>query len=421
MTATRDWTQVKQLFHDALELPPGGRTAFVKARAASPEVFDEVMSLLQAQPAETRRVSASEANAGVAGRYLISLNKGVLVAQPYDSNRARVTGSPIEIADRLASDPPARSGGPFAVNGSGVIAYRSASPDSRLLWFDRWGRQLDAFPGAGDWHHPRLSPDEKSLAIEKTDPSTGRHTLWILDLLRGTTSRLIADPFGAHYPLWSPKGERIVFASNRLGGLSLFVMRSDGSGNPEPVLPGEKAFTYIADWSHDGQFLLYQIERSGNTDLAVVRLAADPQPEKFLDSPALEVQGQFSPDGKWIAYTSDESGSPEVYVRHFPDTGVKRQISTRGGAQGRWRHDGRELYYLTLDGKLMAVDIKASFSSIEPGTPQLLFNTGITGSPVARMNHYLVTRDQRFLINRSAEDDNSAPITVVLNWNSARQ
>jgi Tol biopolymer transport system component len=316
---------------------------------------------------------------------LISLNKGVLVAQPYDSNRATVTGSPIEIADRLASDPPARSGGPFAVNGSGVIAYRSASPDSRLLWFDRWGRQLDAFPGAGDWHHPRLSPDEKSLAIEKTDPSTGRHTLWIFDLLRGTTSRLIADPFGAHYPLWSPKGERIVFASNRLGGLSLFVMRSDGSGNPEPVLPGEKAFTYIADWSHDGQFLLYQIERSGNTDLAVVRLAADPQPEKFLDSPALEVQGQFSPDGKWIAYTSDESGSPEVYVRHFPDTGVKRQISTRGGAQGRWRHDGRELYYLTLDGKLMAVDIKASSSSIEPGTPQLLFNTGITGSPVARM------------------------------------
>jgi Tol biopolymer transport system component len=150
-----------------------------------------------------------------------------------------------------------------------------------------------------------------------------------------------------------------------------------------------------------------------------VRLAADRQPETFLGSPALEVQGQFSPDGKWIAYTSDESGSPEVYVRHFPDTGMKKQISTRGGAQGRWRHDGRELYYLTLDGKLMAVDIKASSSSIEPGTPQLLFNTGITGSPVARTNHYLVTRDQRFLINRSAEDENSAPITVVLNWSSA--
>ena len=399
-------------------LPDGRRFLYLAVRRSDvgSELFQGSL-----ESTETRRVFASEANAGVAGRYLISLNKGVLVAQPYDSNRAMVTASPIEIADHLASDPPARSGGPFAVNGSGVIAYRSASPDSRLLWFDRSGRQLDAFPGAGDWHHPRLSPDEKSLAIEKTDPSTGRHTLWILDLLRGTTSRLIADPFGAHHPLWSPKGERIVFASNRLGGLSLFVMRSDGSGNPEPVLPGEKAFTYIADWSHDGQFLLYQIERSGNTDLAVVRLAADPQPEEFLDSPALEVQGQFSPDGKWIAYTSDESGSPEVYVRHFPDTGVKRQISTRGGAQGRWRHDGRELYYLTLDGKLMAVDIKASSSSIEPGTPQLLFNTGITGSPVARMNHYLVTRDQRFLINRSAEDENSAPITVVLNWNSARQ
>jgi len=398
-------------------LPDGRRFLYLAVRRSDvgSELFQGSL-----ESTETRRVFASEANAGVAGRYLISLNKGVLVAQPYDSNRATVTASPIEIADHLASDPPARSGGPFAVNGSGVIAYRSASPDSRLLWFDRSGRQLDAFPGVGDWHHPRLSPDEKSLAIEKTDPSTGRHTLWILDLLRGTTSRLIADPFGAHYPLWSPKGERIVFASNRLGGLSLFVMRSDGSGQ-EPVLPGEKAFTYIADWSPDGQFLLYQLERTGNTDLWVMPLAADRQPKAFLDSPALEVQGQFSPDGKWIAYTSDESGSPEVYVRHFPDTGVKKQISTRGGAQGRWRHDGTELYYLTLDGKLMAVDITAASSSIEPGTPHLLFNTGVTGSPVARMNHYLVTRDQRFLVNRSAEDENSAPITVVLNWNSARQ
>ena len=144
--------------------------------------------------------------------------------------------------------------------------------------------------------------------------------------------------------------------------------RSDGSGDPEPVLPGEKAFTYISDWSHDGQFLLYQIERSGNTDLSVLRLDGNRKPETFLDSPALEVQGQFSPDGKW-----------------------------------------------------MAVDIKATSSSIEPGTPNLLFNTGVTGSPVARMNHYLVTRDRRFLVNRSAEDENSAPITVVLNWNAARQ
>ena len=207
---------------------------------------------------------ASEGNVGVTGRHLISLNKGVLVAQPYDSDRAAVTGVPIEIAGGILSDPPRRSGGPFSVGAENVIAYRSASPNSRLLWFDRAGRELDSFPGSADFHHPRLSPDEKSMLIEKTDPSTGRHTIWKLDLQRRTTSRLIPDPFGAHQPAWSPDGRRIVFSSNRLGGLALFMAPSDGSGTPEPVLPGDKASAYIADWSHDGRYLLYEIERQGS-------------------------------------------------------------------------------------------------------------------------------------------------------------
>ena len=218
-------------------LPDGRRFVYLVVRRG-----DGVSELFQGSldSTETRRVAASEANVGVAGRYLMSLNKGVLVAQRYDPNQAALGGSPIEIADHIVSDPPLRSGSPFSVGAGGVIAYRSASPNSRLLWFDRMGRQLDSFPGAGDWHHPRLSPDEKSMLIEKTDPSTGRHTIWILDLLRSTSSRLITDPYGAHQPGWSPDGRRIVFSSNRLGGLALFVTRSDGSGNPEPVLPGEK-------------------------------------------------------------------------------------------------------------------------------------------------------------------------------------
>ena len=138
-----------------------------------------------------------------------------------------------------------------------------------------------------------------------------------------------------------------------------------------------------------------------------------------MGSAAKEIQGQFSPDGKWIAYTSDESGSPEVYVRHFPDAGRKWQISTHGGVQGRWRDNARELFYLALDGTLMAVDVEASSSSFEPGAPHPLFNTGIAGSFVDRFNQYLVTRDgQRVLVNRSADDENSAPITVVMNWDA---
>jgi Tol biopolymer transport system component len=121
---------------------------------------------------------------------------------------------------------------------------------------------------------------------------------------------------------------------------------------------------------------------------------------------------------KWIAYTSDESGTPEVYVSRFPELGAKWQVSTRGGAQARWRRDGKELFYLAPDGKLMAVDVKASPASIATGVPRALFGTGITGSFVDRFNQYVVTRDgQRFLVNISAEDENSAPITVLMNWN----
>jgi eukaryotic-like serine/threonine-protein kinase len=399
-------------------LPDGRRFVYLAVRRG-----DGLSELFQGSldSTEIRRVAASEANVGVADRYLMSLNKGVLVAQRYDPNQAALDGSPIEIADHIVSDPPLRSGSPFSV-GAGVIAYRSASPNSRLLWFDRMGRQLDAFAGAGDWHHPRLSPDEKSMLIEKTDPSTGRHTIWILDLLRGTSSRLIIDPYGAHHPGWSPDGRRIVFSSNRLGGLALFLTRSDGSGDPAPVLPGEKAFAYVADWSANGRFLLYEIGRAGNTDLWISPFEGDRTPYPFLSSPARETQGQFSPDGTWIAYTSDESGSPEVYVRRFPDTGIKWRISTHGGVQARWRHDGKELFYLALDGRLMAVDIKASSSSLEAGAPHVLFVTGITGSFVDRFNQYVVTRDgQRFLVNRSAEDENSAPITVVMHWDAGRQ
>jgi len=401
-------------------LPDGQRFLYLAVKRGADSAEELFQGSLDSTG--TRRVFASEANVGVAGRHLISLNKGVLVAQLYDPDRAGVTGAPIEIADRILSDPPRRSGGPFSVGAGSVIAYRSASPNSRLLWFDRAGRELDSFPGAADYHHPRLSPDEKSMLIEKTDPSTGRHTIWLLDLLRGTPSRLIADPFGAHQPAWSPDGRRIVFSSNRLGGLALFMMPSDGSGAAEPVLPGEKSFAYIADWSRDGRYLLYQIERGGSADLEILSLDADRKRVTFVGSAAREIQGQFSPDGTWIAYTSDESGSSEVYVRQFPGTGTKWQISTHGGAQGRWRDNGKELFYLAPDGRLMAVDITTSSSSFEAGTPHPLFTTGITGSFVDRFNQYLVTRDgQRVLVNRSAEDEKSAPITVVMNWDAAQR
>jgi hypothetical protein len=194
----------------------------------------------------TRKVFAAESRIGLAGAHLLSLSKGVLVAQAYDTDNRRLDPAVIPIAEHIENDAPQRSGGGFSVAGD-VIAYRSASPDSRLIWFDRSGRQLGEFPTRADYHHPWLSPDETHLAVEKTDPATGRHTIWLLDLLRGTTARLLFDPSGAHGPVWSPDGRRISFESNRLGGVDLFEIPADGGAPESLVFSSKKGGMEVTD------------------------------------------------------------------------------------------------------------------------------------------------------------------------------
>jgi eukaryotic-like serine/threonine-protein kinase len=174
------------------------------------------------------------------------------------------------------------------------------------------------------------------------------------------------------------------------------------------------------DWSLDGRLVLYDAERNGQRDLWSVPVASAQSARPFLETSANELQGQFSPDVKWVAYTSDESGAYEVYVRRYPGGEGMWRVSTNGGAQPRWRRDGRELFYLAPDGALMAADVKADGTTFETEAPRRLFNTGITGAFVDRRNHYAVTRDgQRFLVNVTDEDDTWAPIIVVVHWDGA--
>ena len=371
---------------------------------------------------ETRRAFAAVSRVAVGGTRVLTLSKGLLIAQPYDADRAQAGPVTTTIAEHVDSDTTQRSGGALSAAAGGVVAFRSASPDSRLIWFDRTGRETGAFPARADYHHPWLSPDEKRIAVEKTDPATGRHGVWTLDLVRGTTSRLLLDATGAHRPIWSPDGTRIGFGSNRLGGHDLYEVASDGSGGERLVLSSKESGLEVTDWSLDGRFLLYEIKRRGTYDMLVLPLQPDGKSQGLLETPAEEIQGQFSPDVRWIAYTSNESGSPEVYVRAFPDAGARWQVSVRGGAQPRWRRDGKELFYLALDGRLMAVSVNTTAAGIETGPPRPLFDTGIRGGFLDRRNQYVVTKDgQRFLVNLSAEDEKPAPITVVMNWDAARR
>ena len=399
-------------------LPDGRRFLYV-ARTGDREQMAVYQGSLDSP--ETHHVLAGESNVGPAGGYLFLLNSRSLIAHVYDPDRAEVVGDPIGVAERLLFDSPQRSGAAFAVSANGTLAYRSASPDSRLIWLDRTGQEIGSVRDLADYHNPSLSPDERRLAIEKTDTATGRHTIWILELTRGTTSRLVFDAAGAHQPVWSPDGSRVVFSSYRIGGLRLYWIRADGAGSEELIAnTPEKMDAIVTDWSLDGHLLLIQ-PRLGGHGLWLLPVAPPGKARLFFEAASNHRQSQFSPDTRWVAYTSDEGGAQEVYVRPFPAGDRKWQVSTHGGVQPRWRRDGRELFYLAPDGKLMAVDVKPTSSTFGTDVPRALFDTGIRTSFLWH-NQYVVTRDgQRFLVNLSAEDQGSAPITVVLNWDPTQK
>ena len=404
-----------ELRHSWPAFLPDGRS-FVYL-AVSTEPGQSAIYQARLDTTEVRRVQPAESRIGVTANHLVSITKGQLQARPYDSQRALISDASITIARDIQQDIPLRSGGAFAITAGGVVAFRNASPNSRLIWFDRQGRRIGEYPERADYRHPWLSPDETRVATEKTDPATGKHTIWILNLSRGLTTRLLSDPTGAHGPIWSPDGTRVVFASNRLGGVDLFEMAADGSDRERLVLRSNESLN-STDWSQDGRRLLYS---TGRGDMFVLPLGPGAKPEPFLETAATERQGQFSPDARWVAYVSDESGLPEVYARPLAGGGNQR-VSTRGGAQPRWRADGNELFYLAPDGTLMALPVGGRGDALTFGSPAAVFNTHIVGGHHDGGNQYLVSRDgQRVLVNLSEEDENAAPITVVLNWYANRQ
>jgi serine/threonine protein kinase/Tol biopolymer transport system component len=375
---------------------------------------------------ETHRLFTAESHPAIVAGHILSMERGSLIARPYDLVRGRLTGEPVTVATAIAEDSPLRSGGAFAAGGDPpVVAYRSASPVGRLLWFDRRGNITEVKAPPGDYQNPWLSPDEQRIAVERTDATTGRHAIWSVDERRGITSRLVADTSGAHMPVWSPDGRRIAFNSNRRGGIDLYRADADGSGTAELLLAATDRVGFIPmDWSSDGRQLLYSAGAGSQRRLWILPMQPRQEPHIWRSaavSDAREDQGQFSTDGEWIAYTSNESGGYEVYISPVSGAGRRRQVSTNGGAQPRWRRDGQELFYLAPDGNLMAATVTARVDGIETGQPHALFNTGITASFVDRRNQYLVTRDgQRFLVNVSTEDQSSAPITVIVNWRPPR-
>jgi Tol biopolymer transport system component len=292
-----------------------------------------------------------------------------------------------------------------------------------LTSFDRSGNALGAAGPEGDYADFRLSPDENSLAASLVDPKTGTIDIWINDLKRNSMTRFTSGWEIAATPAWSSDGARLVYRAAHFGGIQFFQRSAGGGGNEEPLLTLEmvraaqirSANLVPTDLSPDGGHIIFSVPApaSGN-DLWMVPLAGDRKPFKFLATPAEEMHGNFSPDGRYIAYTSNESGRFEVYVQTLPLSDRKWQVSTNGGYEPRWRADGREIYYISEDRKLMAVPVSAGPSF---GVPQPLFQTGVPTGVNANRTHYVPSRDgKRFVVNTESRDPSPTTIKVVLNW-----
>jgi len=301
----------------------------------------------------------------------------------------------------------------FSVSENGTMAFWSGSaPNRQLTWFDRSGRQLNSVGPPGPYNDVVLSPDEKTAAIQRDDNANS--DIWLMDLIRGVPLRFTFEPTLEDDPAWSPDGSAIAFNADRNGARGLYRKASSGSGKEELLVKAD-VYTNGLDWSADGKFIVFEAggANQNGSDLWVLPLFGDMKPYLILQTQFNETQGHFSPDGRWLAYVSNESGRAEVYVQSFPPSGGKWQVSTTGGAQPLWRRDGKELFYLTTDRKLMAVPVNAD-QTFTMSAPALLFQTQVARFEAP--HRYAVSRDgQRFLIN-SATGEINHTITVVLNW-----
>jgi eukaryotic-like serine/threonine-protein kinase len=346
---------------------------------------------------------------------LLFVREGTLFAQDFDPDAMKLAGSPELVAERVV-------GQSLSVSGKGTIVYRTTSPNAQprrqFVWFDRSGKELSKVGEPLNVQDPAMSPDGRRVAVSRISEA-GRH-IWILDLGQEFFSRFTFRTATETIPVWC--GSQIIFGGD--GGSSpydLYEKSIAGAGSETLLLdrPGSQVPT---DCSADGRVLLYR-ENDPRTGYDVWALPMDGKrnPVPVAQTAADERDAQFSADGKWIAYQSDESGRFEIYVQPFPGTGGKFQISTGGGEQVRWRRDGKEMFYTAPDGRLMAVPIRftSNGQSIEAGEPMPLFMTRVGGRlNVPSVQQYAVATDgQRFLMNTDATDETSiSPISLILNW-----
>ena len=394
---------------------PDGRH-FLYSAASAGAITGVSIYVASLDSADRKLLLGADANNAIYSQgHLLFLRETTLMAQPFDTQRLELAGEAFPIAEQIQVSGTTPPNGFFSASENGVLAYQTGTgaAGSQLVWFDRTGKQLGVLGEPAAYSEIELSPDGKQASVNLPGASGGARDIWLYDVARGLKTRFTFDPALELTTLWSPDGRRVAFNSLRKGQFDLYQKPADGSGAEEVLLEDNRAKTPVS-WSADGKFILY-ISGGGPTgnDLFVLPLSGDRKAVPFVNTQFVEGPGAFSPDGRWVAYVSNESGRFEVYVAPFPGPGGKRQVSTGGGIQPRWRRDGTEIFYLAPDNKLMAAAVNGRGASFEVGTVKPLFETRGAG---LRYQYAVNPDGQRFLMNTASEQAASAPITVVVNW-----
>ena len=392
---------------------PDGRHFVFLADAETTENHQIRLGSLDSQ--DTRILFGAVTPVAYAPGYLLYVSQGALVARAFDTAGLKVTGDPVTVAEHVVE---VGDNHEFDFSGSdnGVLAYQSGSAISQFVWFDRTGKKLAAVAEPDSYASIARSPDGKRAVAGLLDADGRPSDLWMFDLSRGSKTRLTFDPQSEDDPVWSPDGNSIAFSSNRAGdGHAHLYMTSAGSTGDDQLLLSSDSDDYPSSWSRDGQNILFlRYASTGHAGTWVLSLSGDRQPKPLLQAASFDqTAAQFSPDGHLIAYQSNETGRPEVYVQTFPLSGRKAMVSSDGGGFPLWRDDGKELFYVTGAGRIMSAEIETA-ATLESSVPRELFQTNIK---FTFAYPYAVTPDgARFLINTPADANNPAPLILVLNW-----
>ncbi len=398
---------------------PDGRFLFV-ARSTAGVQEDRIRLASPRLPGSSEDPGSSEellrasSNVVVTANHLLFLREGTLMAQPFDAQKTKLIGDPVAVVDDVLFLAGARCG-VFSASKNGLLIYMEGyvQRHSELVWMDRDGRE-ESHLGGGIYHRDlTLSRDGRFVAVAIIDEVAGSSDLWIYNVNRGLKTRFTFDPAMDWFPVWSPDGSSIAFASNSTRDMSIFRKSTGGSTAREPVFEIEGTNVAPEAWTPDGQTIVFvRADRGGSFDIWSLPLAGG-EPVPLVATSFNEEMPALSPDGRWLAYVSVESGRREVYVTTFPEPARRWQVSTGGGTCPRWSHQGDEIYVLTLDGTLLAFEIDVSDEGFTVGKAQQLFSWN---SPQVLGHPYDVAPDGRFLVNRSSGLSESFPLNLVLNW-----